>query len=154
MLSKQLLMATCLTLAISVSHIGGLSMHNNSQAATVLGISQNGRQFTINDHSTFLLGISYYGATSIEQPEGWRTELRRLHELGFNWVRIWVNWAHGDKDFSAVDRDGNLTEPYWTRFKDIVAYCNCIGIVVDVTFSRNRLTEHQAHLKAVGEAAR
>jgi len=129
-------------------------MHNKPQATTVLGISEAGRQFTINDHSTFLLGISYYGATSIEQPEVWGTELRQLHELGFNWVRIWVNWAHGDKDLSAVDRDGNLTELYWPRLKDIVAYSNRIGIVVDVTFSRHLLAGHQAHLKAVVEVAR
>jgi hypothetical protein len=135
-------------------HVGGLPMHNNSQAATILGISENGRQFTVNDRPTFLLGISYYGATSIERPEVWQEELKKLHELGFNWVRIWITWAHGDEDFSAVDRDGNLAEPYWTRFKDMVAYCNQIGMVVDVTFSRNRLSDHQAHVKSVAEVAR
>jgi len=150
MLSKQLLLTTCLILAIN----GGLAMQSNSQAATILGISKDGQQFTVNGKPTFLLGISYYGATSIFLPEIWQEELKRLHELEFNWIRIWITWAHGDGDFSAVGRDGNLTAPYWTRFKDMVAYCDCIGMVVDVTFSRNLLVDHQAHLKAVAGVAR
>ena len=153
-LSKQLLIAAYITLTIGVSHTGGLAMNGNSQSATILGIPKDGRQFTINEQPIFLLGISYYGATSIEQPEVWQAELKRLHELGFNWVRIWVTWTHGDDNFSAVDRAGNLAEPYWTRFKDMVAYCDSIGMVVDVTFSRSRLANHQAHLKAVAEVAR
>ncbi len=153
-LLRQLLLVTCLTLAISISHVGGIEMHSNSQAATVLGISEDGWQFTVNGKPTFLLGISYYGATSTERPGVWQEELSQLHELGFNWIRIWVTWAQGDRNFSAVARDGNLAEPYWTRFKDIVADSNRIGIVVDVTFSRLLLADHQAHLKAVAEVAR
>ncbi|UCD36989.1 MAG: cellulase family glycosylhydrolase, partial [Fidelibacterota bacterium] len=129
-------------------------MHSNSQAATILGISKNGRRFTINGHPTFLLGISYYGATSIERPEVWQEELKKLHELGFNCARIWVTWAHYDEDVSAIGRDGNPAEPYWTRFRNMVAYCDRIGIVVDVTFTHNFLKDQQAHVKAVAELAR
>ena len=92
----QRLLAICLTFAISVSHIGGLEMHNNSQAATVLGISENGRQFTVNDHPTFLLGISYYDAVG---------EIRDHYKTGANlvmhgvtksqhWVILWLTLAH------------------------------------------------------------
>ena len=87
-LSKQLLIAAYITLTIGVSPTGGLAMNGNSQSATILGIPKDGRQFTINKQPIFLLGISYYGATSIEQPQVWQAELKRLHELGFNWVRI------------------------------------------------------------------
>ncbi|MBC7287380.1 MAG: hypothetical protein H5T86_04905 [Armatimonadetes bacterium] len=110
--------------------------------------------FTINGKQVFLLGCSYYGALSA--PDAWiKEDLTRLRDLGFNWVRIWATWTAGDSDVSVVDRSGLPREPWLSRLKAVLEFCDGIGMVVDVTFSRGRsLPDHQAHLAAVREVAR
>ncbi len=118
------------------------------QPKTVLGI--HGTKFTVNGKPTFLLGVSYYGAMSA--PDEWiREDLKRLRELGFNWVRVWATWNVYGVDVSIIDQQGNPRRELLSRFQRMVEFCDGIGMIVDVTFTRGPkvLKDHQAHLQAV-----
>ena len=124
-----------------------------SDGQTVLGVE--GSQFTINGKPTFLLGMSYYGALGANQ-ETWERDLEEIKKRGFNWVRIWANWAAFEQEAFAVDAEGNPHEPGMRKLQAIVGYCDARGMIVDVTLSRGngvtgpkRLQTLEAHLRAV-----
>jgi CubicO group peptidase (beta-lactamase class C family) len=120
---------------------------------TRLGVK--GTQFTINGRPTFLLGISYYGA--LGAPEKFiRRDLQEIKKRGFNWIRVWATWAAFDHDVSAVDAEGKPRKSYLEKLKGLVAECDRLGLVVDVTLSRGnavtgpaRLQTLEAHRRAV-----
>ena len=124
-----------------------------SPPSTTLGIE--GTRFTINGKPTFLLGISYYGA--IGAPDSvWQRDLREIKRLGFSWVRIWANWHSFGQEAFAVDPQGNAVPAGMEKLKAILAECDRLGIVVDITLSRGngitgpkRLQNRQAHWKAI-----
>lgn len=123
------------------------------ECQTVLGV--DGSQFTINGKPTFLLGMSYYGALGANQEASER-DLEEIRKRGFNWVRIWANWAAFDQEAFAVDAEGNPHGPGMRKLEAIVAYCDARGMIVDVTLSRGngvtgpkRLQTLEAHLRAV-----
>jgi hypothetical protein len=115
--------------------------------STVLGIK--GSHFTLNDQATFLLGFSYYGA--LGAPEDFiRKDLTDFRSAGFNWLRVWATWGGYDTNVSAVTTAGLPREPHVARLKWLVAECDRMGIVVDVTLNRGKeLPEFPAHLAAV-----
>ena len=57
-------------------------------AGVTLGISPDGRFFTVNSVPTFLNGVSYYGAQSITTPALITQDLDDMVAQGFNWVRV------------------------------------------------------------------
>lgn len=62
----------------------------------------------------FLFGTQYYRAPTPE-PDCWQGDLRRMHELGFNSVKLWVQWrwSHrlGDRfDFDDLKRLMDLAQ--------------------------------------------
>lgn len=125
----------------------------SAQPHTVLGIE--GSRFTINGEPTFLLGISYYGALGAPR-EIWTEDLQEIKRLGFNWIRIWANWAAFDQKAYAVDEEGNPWEPGMAKLREIVGWCDTHGMIVDITLSRGngvtvprRLQSLDAHLRAV-----
>jgi hypothetical protein len=120
--------------------------------STVLGI--DGTHFTLNDHATFLLGISYYGA--LGAPEEFiRHDLDDLKRFGFNWLRVWATWGAFDHDVSAVDAQGQPREESLAKLKWLLAECDHRGLVVDVTLTRGKagaaghLPNYDSHQRAV-----
>jgi hypothetical protein len=102
---------------------------------TVLGVS--GSQFTLNNRPTFLLGFSYYAA--LGAPEDFiRQDLRDFRAHGFNWLRVWATWGAYETNVSAVTPAGQPREPYLTRLRFLVAECDRLGLVVDVTLTRGK----------------
>jgi len=105
----------------------------NPPMRTQLGI--DGTRFTIDGRPTFLYGISYYGA--IAAPEAtWRADLAEMRRRRFNWLRLWANWNAFGADAAAVDAEGNPRPDAMARLAAIVAECDRLGLVVDVTLSR------------------
>jgi len=100
---------------------------------TELGVKDT--NFTVNGKSTFLLGISFYGALGASKDFILK-DLDDMQKYGFNWFRLWATWGAFGNDVSAVDRKGNPREPYLTKLKWLIEECNRRGIIVDVTLSR------------------
>lgn len=125
---------------------------NPTGIKTRLGISASA--FTINDKPTFLYGISYYGALGAGR-RSIRQDLADIKKYKFNWIRVWVNWAGGDTDISAVDDNGVAVANYMAKLKWLVEQCDKQGIVVDITLAHgnkkdgNSLKTIDAHRRAV-----
>lgn len=119
----------------------------NPRNNTILGVE--GAHFTVNNRPTFLVGFSYYGA--LGGPEDFvRRDLGEMHAHGFNWLRVWATWGGYETNVSAVTATGLPREPYLTRLKWLVAECDRLGMVVDVTFNRGKeLPGLKEHLTAV-----
>lgn len=114
---------------------------------TILGIE--GAHFTLNHRPTFLLGFSYYGALGASE-DFIRKDLTELRTNGFNWLRVWATWGGYETNVSAVTTEGLPREPYLARLKWLIAECDRMGMVVDVTLNRgNELRGFAAHLAAV-----
>ncbi|MEI6390298.1 MAG: hypothetical protein WCT12_04255 [Verrucomicrobiota bacterium] len=140
---------SCIPLILSfVAAAPGVFGANPAQRDnTILGAE--GAHFTLNNRPAFLLGFSYYGA--LGAPEDFiRKDLIELRARGFNWLRVWATWGGYDSSVSAVTAAGLPREPYLSRLKWLVAECDRLGMVVDVTLTRgNELPGFQAHLAAV-----
>lgn len=124
-----------------------LAAQSAPERATVLGVK--GLQFSLNQQPTFLLGFSYYGALGAPE-ELVRQDLRELRALGFNWLRVWAAWGAYGTNVSAVTVTGKPREPYLGRLRRLVAHCDRLGMVVDVTLTRGKeLPGFEAHQTAV-----
>jgi endo-1,4-beta-mannosidase len=126
---------------------------DQADEATRLGIE--GGHFTLGGKTTFLLGISYYGALGASE-EAIEQDLAELREHGFNWIRVWATWAAFGHDDSSVDAEGRPREAFLAKLRRLVAECDRRGIVVDVTLPRGngvtgpgRLKSLEAHRRAV-----
>ncbi len=118
--------------------------HGNN---TILGVKDT--HFTVNNRPAFLLGFSYYGALGAP-AEFIRRDLGEFHAHGFNWLRLWATWGGYETNVSAVTAAGLPREPYLTRLKWLVAECDRLGMVVDITLTRGKeLPELNGHLAAV-----
>ena len=140
-------------LLISIFAISTAQSRAYSQDHTLLGIERS--RFTIDGKPTFLLGISYYGALGAPR-EVWLQDLKQMKGLGFNWIRIWANWAAFDQKAYAVDAEGNPWEQGMLKLREIVSWCDAHGMIVDITLSRGngvtgprRLQSLESHLRAV-----
>lgn len=106
--------------------------------AVTLGISPDGRFFTLDGAPTYLKGVSYYGAQSITTASYRTSDLDDMVADGFNWIRVWGHWkTPAGEDVSVLTYDGQVREPYMTRLKALITECNSRGIIVDVTLNRD-----------------
>ena len=119
---------------------------------TTLGIQ--GSRFTLNGKPRFLLGISYYGGLGASE-DAIRKDLDDIQKCGFNWLRVWATWAAFGNDVSAVEGDGRARESQLRKLQALVAECDRLGMVVDVTLSRGngvtgppRLQTLESHRRA------
>lgn len=139
-MKQTCLLLTLVTFSFFVSCLGA--------TATELGIKDS--RFTVNGKTTFLLGISYYGACGA--PMTFITkDFDDFKRHGCNWVRIWATWNAFHNDVSAVDQHGNIRRRYMDKLKQIIHEAGKRGMIVDVTVSRGRglLPDHKAHMKAI-----
>ena len=119
--------------------------------AVTLGISKDGKYFTVDKEPKFLCGISYYAGTSVEDPNHVIKDLDDMVKDGLNWIRVWAIW----NSVSAVTPDGTIREPYMSRLKTLIEESNKRGIIVDVTLTRgnkaspSNLTQHIACAKTI-----
>ena len=121
-----------------------------SHSRTRLGIA--GTRFTVNGKPAFLLGISYYGALGASEDVV-RGDLATMKRHGFHWLRVWAVCDFFNNDVSAVDGSGHGREPYLDRLKWLVARCDRLGLVVDVTLTRGSgSTPHLARLEDLRRA--
>lgn len=139
--------ATFLALSFAALSHTGFAAGVMPTRGTVLGV--NGARWTLNGTNTFLLGFSYYGG--LGAPEDFvRQDLRDFRAAGFNWLRVWATWNGYETNLSAVTSEGLAREPFLSRLKWMVAECDRLGMVVDVTLNRGQeLPDLQAHLRAV-----
>lgn len=144
---RSLFTRTAVTVGFSVlSALAGVVAAAES-GGTTLGI--DGRHFTLNGKPTFLLGFSYYGA--LGAPEEFiRKDLKEFRRHGFNWLRVWATWGGFDTNISAVNAQGLPREKFLDRLQRLVAECDRLGMVVDVTLNRgHELPDFEAHQRAV-----
>lgn len=126
-------LVTCAILALVLLYVVIVSA-----AAVTLGISGDGRFFTIDGVPTYLNGISYYGGCQISTPSMVTQDLDDMQARGINWLRVWTFWNfNGQYAAPVTDLNGNVQEPYMSRLKNIITEANNRGMIVDVTMSRN-----------------
>ncbi len=88
--------------------------------AVTIGVS--GDRFTLNGTPGFLLGVSYFDA------KNWHaSDLDEIHHLGFNSIRIWIDWA--DQGFFDPNGDWRAKQ----TLLDLIAAANRRDLAVDVT---------------------
>jgi hypothetical protein len=130
----------------------GSSLDRPAASPTVLGVRED--RFSLNGTSTFLLGLSYYGALGASE-DFIRRDLDDARRRGFNWLRVWATWDAFGHDVSAVGTDGRAREPFLGTLRWLVAECDRRGLVVDVTLTRGKRTsggclpDLEAHQRAV-----
>lgn len=100
-------------------------------AAGVTRVGISGDRFTINGEPTFLLGVSYFDARS-----WYETDLDRLDQLGYNLIRIWLDWRVN----GFLSDGGTLSEETRARLLALVEAADRRGMVVDVTILDTNLT--------------
>ena len=124
---------------ISCAGALGLAMLAVPAQAVTLGVSADGRFFTIDGAPVFLNGVSYYAAQSISTPAFVTADLDDMVKRGFNWIRVWVYWgpSSGGEDVSVLTHDGAIRPIYMDRLKRLIAECNSRGMIVDCSFHRN-----------------
>jgi hypothetical protein len=132
----------------------------------ILGISADGKYFTIDGVPTYMNGISYYGALS---RDDWSADIAKMKSAGINWVRVFVTCikdgakAGENGDFSAVDLKYNIgekREPYFSRFVALAKELDDNNITLDCTFGTwgrtetTDNTERIACIKKIGNKLR
>ena len=127
------LTGVALGLSLASTRLTGFGAEPAPGNHTTVGVEA--AHFTLNNRPTFLLGFSYYGA--LGAPEDFmRSDLIQLRACGFNWLRAWATWSAYGSNVSAVTTNGLPREPHFTRLKWLVAECDRLGLVVDVTLTR------------------
>lgn len=138
--SVILLMLSCLSQT-------GFGANADQAKHTVLGV--DGAHWTLNGQNTFLLGFSYYGALGASK-DFVRKDLSDFQAHGFNWLRVWATWSAYGTNVSAVTPAGLPRQPYLARLEWLVAECDRLGFVVDITLTRGKdLPDFKAHEAAV-----
>jgi hypothetical protein len=67
-----------------------------------------------------------------------RQDLAEFRGHGFNWLRVWATWGGYNTNVSAVTAAGRRREPHLARLKWLVAECDRMGLIVDVTLTRGK----------------
>jgi len=131
-----------------------IAMMSTPSLAATLGITKDGRFFTVDGRPTYLNGISYYSALSLADPNQVRADLNDMAADGFNWIRVWAHWNSEGDDICALNADGKVREPYLSRLKSLVKMCNERKIIVDVTMARDRKQAFAGYLEGARALAR
>lgn len=126
--------------------ISSSAVPGEQEEGVTLGISSDGKFFTLNGTPTFLNGVSYYGAQSISSSSFRIMDLDDMVADGFNWIRVWVFWSYGNQDVSVIAPNGAIRNPYMDRLKTLIDECNKRKIIVDVSMTRGHhpFPENQA----------
>lgn len=102
--------------------VAGLLMLLLASQARAVTIGVAGDRFTFDGTPRFLLGISYFDARN------WHaSDLDEIRRLGYNSIRIWLDWA--DQGFFDPNGDWRARQ----TLLDFVAAANARGLAVDVT---------------------
>ncbi len=128
------------TIVVLCVAMGLTGVLGSSAYAITIGISADGRYFTLDGVPTYLNGVSYYGATSITTASFRTADLDDMVADGFNWIRVWGHWqwpSGTGEDVSVLTYNGQVREPYMTRLKALITECNSRGIIVDVSLNRD-----------------
>lgn len=115
-----------------------LALASVQASATTLGITADGRFFTIDGVPTYLNGISYYSGTCISTPSYVTQDFDDMVARKINWVRVWCFWGGCSGSGAVTDLSGNVREPYMSRLKTLITEANSRGMIVDVTMDRDR----------------
>lgn len=119
-------------------------------AQTVHGpvLSIQGDRFALDGAPRFLIFVSYFDALRAD-PKSRDADLDFFQGHGISGVRIFPNWSHygcpskrGDDD-SLVTRGGGLNAKTLQRLKEFMTEASARKLVVDVTFTRDTLSDQQ-----------
>ncbi len=105
--------------------------------AVTLGITTDGRFFTLDGTPTYLSGVSYYAGTSVSTPSFITQDLDTMVAQGFNWIRVWMFWNINGQNFSVMTPDAVPREPYMSRLKTLITECNQRGMILDASLHRD-----------------
>jgi hypothetical protein len=120
-----------------------LLVYATSSGAQTLGI--DGARFTIDGRPKFLLFVSYFDglrrAAASNGTGDVDTDFAYLRRVGFDGVRLMVNWQYPCGGGPADDQkllaaDGTINEAMWPVFVRFLERAAARGLVVDVTFTR------------------
>ncbi len=129
---------------------------------TILGISQDGKYFTINGVPTWIQEITYFtphdlATENTTKFEKLGEELDAMKSRGINCIRIWLQTGNWDWDAQDWDQDcskflsfspyvkdaedgsfsrnpaPNDTFRYWHRIRRLLEKCDEKGIIVDIS---------------------
>lgn len=109
--------------------------------------------FTINGAPVFLVGASYYGGLGASDATRAK-DLTALRKHGFNWIRVWATWAAFENDVSAVDGEGAPRPEHMRALARLLSECDRLGMVVDVTLSRQNGATGPPRLKSTAALVR
>jgi hypothetical protein len=94
----------------------------------------------------FLLGISYFGAIAITEPQRRNHDLDVFRSRGIDHVRVWANWTHeGAPGATILDRDGSLLPGPLRRLKKLVRALAARDMTLDLTFSWHLFVTDTCH---------
>jgi hypothetical protein len=122
----------------------------SAPARTVHGpvLSVQGDRFALDGAPRFLIFVSYFDALRAD-PRSRDADLDFFQRHGISGVRIFPNWSHygcpakrGDDD-SLVTRGGGLNAGTLQRLKEFMTAASARKLVVDVTFTRDTLSDQQ-----------
>jgi hypothetical protein len=122
-------------------------------AAPALGqpvLDTSGRTFTVNGIPRFLLFVSYFDAMRRSDSNGQNTgdldtDFAYIKAQGFDGIRIFPNWFHYLTGAQADDdglfkSDGQIRETRWPVFLRVLDRAAAHGLIVDVSFTRETVT--------------
>jgi hypothetical protein len=119
-----------------------LLLFGTSSRAQTLGV--DGERFTVDGRPQFLLFVSYFdGLRRASYGGEVDTDFAYLKRVGFDGVRILVNWQYPCGSGPADDAsklfagDGSINEAMWKVFVRVLDRAAVHRLVVDVTFTRD-----------------
>src|SRR6266511_145281 len=104
-----------------------LSLHALDADAQKLTIQ--GDRFAVDGTPKFLTIITYFGGMGAPNPN---QDLRLIHNLGFDGIRIWPNLDTGPQ---LMNGDGTLRAAELSQLRAILDQAKLEHLVVDVTFT-------------------
>src|SRR5262245_29060675 len=133
-----------LTMVVFLLVASSIPIH--SQTGPVLAIE--GDHFTVDGTPKFLYFVSYFDALHAS-PTTWDTDLDYLAGLNVAGVRILPNWfadyCQGTLDTTTglIQYDGGWNQATLDKLKSFLGKASLKGLLVDVTFTRELVTNAQ-----------
>jgi RHS repeat-associated protein len=105
---------------------------------------------TVDGTPRFLLLASYYDALRVPSSADLDADFHYLRGAGIDGIRIFPNWWHyscsptGASDDSLFALNGTIRDSAWQAFLRVIDRAAANGLIVDVTFTRETLTNNIA----------